>query len=336
MSYSPRFCLWCGGRLRTIRENGHRRRRCPRCGWTFYDNPVPASVAIIRQRGRVLLTRRAHPPYAGTWDLPGGFLEAGEQPEAGLKRELREELAVRVRGARLIGFATDRYGPRGFPVLTLVYRVTIAPGVIRPDDDVSEARWFDRRRLPFQPERNARGLTGFHDDPGEPHGLKADLLRQDPVDAGWKQGDREDSGGIALEKGDPASVRALDRDLHADDRRGFSGIKGDAAECAVGQALRSGDPSAGRNERGGAEEDPDQRSGESHQRSHDRDEEIGVESADWVPARASRQSGRPTGYLLESGCMSAVVTQQFMRVDPSPCSEMSAHVLQQINTSKQP
>jgi len=68
-----RFCLVCGARLRRARLEGRWRRRCPRCGWTFYANPVPAVVAVIVRGGRVLLTRRARPPYQGTWDAPGGF-----------------------------------------------------------------------------------------------------------------------------------------------------------------------------------------------------------------------------------------------------------------------
>ena len=150
MSYTPRFCLWCGRRLASARVEGHRRRRCARCGWIFYDNPVLAVVGIIQKAGRVLLTRRARPPYAGSWDLPGGFLERGELPEAGLKRELREELAVKAHGIRLIGFVTDRYGPRGFPVLTMVYRAAIGRVRVRAGDDVSEARWFDRRAVPLR------------------------------------------------------------------------------------------------------------------------------------------------------------------------------------------
>jgi ADP-ribose pyrophosphatase YjhB (NUDIX family) len=133
-----------------VRVEGHRRRRCPRCGWIFYDNAVPAVVGIIERAGRVLLARRGRPPYEGSWDLPGGFLEDGELPEAGLKRELREELAVKARRIRLIGFATDRYGPRGFHVLTMVYRVAIGRARVRPGDDVSDARWFDRRTVPLR------------------------------------------------------------------------------------------------------------------------------------------------------------------------------------------
>ena len=146
---TARFCLACGGRLATAREDGRARRRCRRCGWTFYGNPVPAAVAVVERGGRVLLVRRARPPYAGTWDLPGGFLEAGELPAACLARELREEVGLRVRRARLLGFATDRYGPKGFPVLAAVYRVGAAVGRLSAADDVSEARWFPRRAVPF-------------------------------------------------------------------------------------------------------------------------------------------------------------------------------------------
>lgn len=147
---TPRFCPMCAGRLRVVRAADRRRPRCPRCGWTFYDNPVPAVVAVIASRRRILLTRRAHAPYAGSWDVPGGFLEAGETPEAGLRRELREELGVGVARARLIGFATDHYGPRGFPLLAIVYRVVPSGTRFRPADDVAEARWFPEGRVPFR------------------------------------------------------------------------------------------------------------------------------------------------------------------------------------------
>jgi ADP-ribose pyrophosphatase YjhB (NUDIX family) len=147
---TARFCLRCGRRLRSVSQDGRRRPRCPRCGWTFYANPAPAAVALLVERGRVLLARRARDPYAGTWDLPGGFLEQDEAPLPGLRRELREEIGVAIRRASLVGFATDRYGPGGVAVLAIVYRVTRGTRRIRARDDVAEVRWFRVRDVPYR------------------------------------------------------------------------------------------------------------------------------------------------------------------------------------------
>ena len=50
----------------------------------------------------------------------------------------------------LVAFEPDRYGPDGFPTLTAIYRVTLAPGELRCGDDVSEARWFPEGEIPFR------------------------------------------------------------------------------------------------------------------------------------------------------------------------------------------
>jgi ADP-ribose pyrophosphatase YjhB (NUDIX family) len=134
----------------TVREGRHRRRRCRACGWIFYDNPLPAANGLIVRAGRLLLGRRARPPYPGMWDIPGGFLESGETPEQGLRRELREELGATVRRMRWAGGAADRYGRDGCPVLSILFWVTLAPGPLRPADDVAELRWFAIDQLPFR------------------------------------------------------------------------------------------------------------------------------------------------------------------------------------------
>jgi len=57
-------------------------------------------AAVVRD-GRVLAARRTWPAEtAGRWELPGGRVEPGEEPEDALVREIAEELGcvVRVRG----------------------------------------------------------------------------------------------------------------------------------------------------------------------------------------------------------------------------------------------
>ena len=149
MSARARHCLVCGARLKAMVQEGRPRRRCPRCGWIFYENPAPAAVAIIEGRSGLLLARRAAPPYEGTWDLPGGFIEADELPERALVRELREELGTRAVITSLHGFSIDHYGLDGMPVLAVVYvaRLTGAPS---PQSDVAEVRWFAWDALPWK------------------------------------------------------------------------------------------------------------------------------------------------------------------------------------------
>ena len=56
---------------------------------------IPVAMAIIYQKGRYLMQLRDDIPtilYPGVWGLFGGHLDPGEEPEAGLKRELVEEI----------------------------------------------------------------------------------------------------------------------------------------------------------------------------------------------------------------------------------------------------
>ena len=67
----------------------------------FPARPILAvSVAVFRQ-GRVLVGRRARPPMAGRFSLPGGVVEVGETLIEAAKRELLEEVGVE---AEVIGF----------------------------------------------------------------------------------------------------------------------------------------------------------------------------------------------------------------------------------------
>jgi 8-oxo-dGTP pyrophosphatase MutT (NUDIX family) len=64
---------------------------------------------VVADDGRVLITRRKDDqPMGGFWEFPGGKLEPGEAPTAGLARELREELGVEVEVGRDLGRAAPR------------------------------------------------------------------------------------------------------------------------------------------------------------------------------------------------------------------------------------
>jgi ADP-ribose pyrophosphatase YjhB (NUDIX family) len=67
----------------------------------YPPRPILAvSVAVFRE-GKVLVGRRAKPPMAGRFSLPGGVVEVGETLEEAAARELSEEVGVE---CVLVGF----------------------------------------------------------------------------------------------------------------------------------------------------------------------------------------------------------------------------------------
>ncbi len=94
--------------------------------------------------GCVLLVKRAVEPFKGYWDIPGGFLEAGEHPLDGMLREVREETGLEVRVRELLGVYMDRYAIEGEEIFTLNHYYIVEPvsGELRAMDDISAFEWF--------------------------------------------------------------------------------------------------------------------------------------------------------------------------------------------------
>ena len=97
---------------------------------------------------RILLVRRAHPPMAGTWSLPGGRVEPGERLEAAVSREVAEESGLVVRVGPLVEVVEVVDPPYHYVILD--YACLRTGGVLRAGDDASEvilARVDDFDRL---------------------------------------------------------------------------------------------------------------------------------------------------------------------------------------------
>jgi 8-oxo-dGTP diphosphatase len=112
---------------------------------------MPTASAVVEDAdGRVLLSRRAREPAAGKWDLPGGFLEEGEDPLDCARRELREEAGIGLVDERLLGIWLDRYEYKRRVVATLnvYYLARAGDGTLEAADDVAELRWFAYADVP--------------------------------------------------------------------------------------------------------------------------------------------------------------------------------------------
>lgn len=100
-----------------------------------------ASV-ICQQQGRVLLVRK---PEA-KWTLPGGKIEANENPLQAARRELCEETGVDAEALEFLAF--HQFDSRGHHVFRLT---TAEPLDARPLSEIADCRWFAPDELPEGP-----------------------------------------------------------------------------------------------------------------------------------------------------------------------------------------
>jgi ADP-ribose pyrophosphatase YjhB (NUDIX family) len=136
----------------------------------LFARPTPISVgdaAVIDAAGRILLIRRAD---NGCWAMPGGALEVGETPAAGVLREVLEETGVHCRAVALAGVYDSRLC--GTTSRHHLYQITFlcAPldGVAdeRPShaNETLDVRWFAGDALPegLDPGHASRIAAAFH------------------------------------------------------------------------------------------------------------------------------------------------------------------------------
>jgi len=108
--------------------------------------PHIAGVSLLAsdRQGRVLLVRHSY--GCGLWSLPGGGLKRGEDPEAGARRELREELGCEAEDVELLKVLHEQLS--GAPHTAYVFALRLS-GEPRPDRrEILEARFFDPGELP--------------------------------------------------------------------------------------------------------------------------------------------------------------------------------------------
>ena len=112
------------------------------------------AAALIDTDGRVLLAQRPKgKTLEGLWEFPGGKVDANEQPEDALVRELREELGIFVKTLCLAPLTFASYAYEDFHLLMPLYVCRKWEGVVQPLDGQA-LKWVrpkDMRAYPMPP-----------------------------------------------------------------------------------------------------------------------------------------------------------------------------------------
>lgn len=142
------YCHRCGSSLTGKFIDGRDRLFCTSCDKPVYENPIPATAAVVfNEQNEVLLVKRNVEPKAGEWCLPGGFLEMHEAPEQGCLRELTEETGLK---GEISGWAGNiiSESPIYKSVLVTGYLIKNTTGKLKPGDDCEETAFFKTDPLP--------------------------------------------------------------------------------------------------------------------------------------------------------------------------------------------
>lgn len=107
---------------------------------------LAASAVVKNAEGSLLLIKRAKPPEAGCWTLPGGRVENGECLEEAAVREVYEETGLIIRIHRELG-QLDLSDGRGGTFEIHDFLASLADGELVAGDDAAEAGWFSAHQL---------------------------------------------------------------------------------------------------------------------------------------------------------------------------------------------
>ncbi len=126
---------------------------------------VTAGAIITDGTGRVLLLHHRFRPGSG-WGIPGGFIKRGEQPDEGLRRELREEVGLELGNLKL--FKTRAFGKTR--QLEIVFCCRAQGETDQLSFEIKRAAWFYPQELPKElPVDQARLIKLALADGAETH-----------------------------------------------------------------------------------------------------------------------------------------------------------------------
>jgi len=112
----------------------------------YYSQTFGAVGAVIEKDGKILLVKEAGGLDKGKWNHPAGWLDLGENPQDGAKREVEEETGHRFTPTHILGIYSlvknMANGETHHPI-KMIFLGEISPDKIREiESDISETKWF--------------------------------------------------------------------------------------------------------------------------------------------------------------------------------------------------
>lgn len=141
-------------RQRTVKRSGP--VVCPFCGQTEYPKICPAVIVAITDGDRIILSRYrvSNNPYRG-YALIAGFVEIGETFEDTVRREVMEEVGLKVKNIRY--YKSQPWAFSDTEMIGFFAELDGDDTIRLQEDELSEAGWYHRDQVPDETMLNSIG-----------------------------------------------------------------------------------------------------------------------------------------------------------------------------------
>lgn len=147
-----KFCGRCGHK--TEPGAGERSMVCPECGLIEYPKISPAVITAVTCQDKLLLTKYAGGSYKN-WALVAGFVEVGETFKAAVRREVMEEVGLKVSNIRY--YKSQPWSFSDSAMIGFFAELEGDDTITLQESELSEARWFSREEIPDMPSHISIG-----------------------------------------------------------------------------------------------------------------------------------------------------------------------------------
>ena len=142
---SRRFCGCCGAKMRA--GTTERSMVCTDCGHTEYPKICPAVIVAIRNGDKLLMSRYARGTYR-RYALIAGYVEVGETFEECVRREVMEEVGLKVKNIRY--YKSQPWSFSGTLLFGFFCDVNGDDTLTVDHEELSMAQWVERDKIPDQ------------------------------------------------------------------------------------------------------------------------------------------------------------------------------------------
>lgn len=153
---NSRYCGCCGSEMQehpTLTA-----RQCPQCGNLVFPRIEPCIIVLVTKGEEILLARHVQ-RNQNIYACIAGFMEAGENAEQAVRREIMEETGLTVKNIRYFGSQSWPFPAQ----LMLGFTAEYESGELRlQEEELSDAQWFRRDNCPASPRPGSIAYRLIH------------------------------------------------------------------------------------------------------------------------------------------------------------------------------